>query len=117
MSMRKLIKKIYSEQRGSVSMITALFMAVLIGIAGFTLDKGVYYSEGSKLQNSLDKSSGRLGCVPASRRNTRHFKSNTEAEKETWASRQGKQSSPFRKSVVKRPRNCGILNGAYYGFA
>ena len=54
MGMRRLIKKIYSEQRGSVSMITALFMAVLIGIAGFTLDKGVYYSEGSKLQNSLD---------------------------------------------------------------
>lgn len=53
-SMRRLMKKIYSEQRGSVSMITALFMAVLIGIAGFTLDKGVYYSEGAKLQNSLD---------------------------------------------------------------
>ena len=52
--MRRIAKKIYNEQLGSVSMIAALFMAVLIGIAGFTLDKGVYYSEGSKLQNSLD---------------------------------------------------------------
>ena len=52
--MQRIIKKIYSEQRGSVSLTVAAFMVVLIGIAGFVMDMGVYYSEGSKLQNSLD---------------------------------------------------------------
>ncbi|MFB0920172.1 MAG: Tad domain-containing protein [Oscillospiraceae bacterium] len=52
--MRGQLRIICINQYGSVSMITALFLALLIGITGFVLDKGVYYSEGAKLQNSLD---------------------------------------------------------------
>lgn len=54
MIMRRLVKKFYSEQHGSVSIVVALILAALIGITGFVVDKGVYYSEGAELQNSLD---------------------------------------------------------------
>ncbi len=52
--MRKLLKKLCGEQAGSVSIVVAVSMVVLIGISGFVLDTGVYYSKGAKLQNALD---------------------------------------------------------------
>ena len=53
-SMLEFIRKICGEQNGSVSLTVAIFMVVLIGIAGFVMDMGARYSEGVRLQNSLD---------------------------------------------------------------
>jgi len=52
--MRKYLSKISCDQRGSVAVITAMLMVVLIGISAFTLDFGIYYDDASRLQNSLD---------------------------------------------------------------
>lgn len=52
--MQKHFNKFYDEQRGSVAVVTALFMVVLIGFSAFVMDLGVYYDQAAKLQNSLD---------------------------------------------------------------
>lgn len=54
MGMRKLIIKFSCEQRGSVAIVTAMLMVVLIGVSAFALDFGVNYDNASRLQNSLD---------------------------------------------------------------
>jgi len=78
--LRIFFNKIYSEQRGSVAVVTAIFMFVLIGLSAFVLDLGVYYNEAAKLQNSLD--SAVLAAVqelPADNTNTAAW---AEAENE-----------------------------------
>ncbi|NCB73763.1 MAG: pilus assembly protein [Clostridia bacterium] len=54
MGMRKYLTEFSREQRGSVAVVTALLMIVLIGVSAFALDFGVYYDDASRLQNSLD---------------------------------------------------------------
>lgn len=50
----KFLNKLYNKQGGSVAVIVALSMVVLIGFSALVLDLGVSYNETSKLQNALD---------------------------------------------------------------
>ncbi|MGE4486015.1 MAG: pilus assembly protein TadG-related protein [Oscillospiraceae bacterium] len=52
--MRNLFKNIFSSQSGSVAVVTALSLTVLMGFSALVLDLGVSYNEASKLQNALD---------------------------------------------------------------
>jgi Flp pilus assembly protein TadG len=57
MSMQRFMRNFCCGQRGSVSIITALFMAVLIGFLAFSVDVGIVLSEESSLQNAIDAAS------------------------------------------------------------
>jgi hypothetical protein len=52
--LRGLLHKAKDKQGGSVAVISAMFMLVIIGITGFVIDFGISYVDGAKLQNSLD---------------------------------------------------------------
>jgi Flp pilus assembly protein TadG len=49
-----LFKKFLSEQIGQSLVLTAIFLAVLIGFAGLTIDGGRLYLAKSQLQKAVD---------------------------------------------------------------
>ena len=52
--LRNLLNNFFRSQNGSVAVVTALSLTVLMGFSALVLDLGVSYNEASKLQNALD---------------------------------------------------------------